>query len=127
MSACGTWAYGGSALHGRGSFEGILARIYTSFEENHRKLRTAKSTSVIGVLTRHFPTISFEVRTALQLVGLLQEWYRILHLLINSPIDSISQMCSTLLAVWENRTSLLKTFSFKKTTTFFFHFFSYAQ
>ena len=31
------------------SLEGILARIYASFGENHGKLRTARSTSATGV------------------------------------------------------------------------------
>ena len=43
MSACGTWDYRWLALRG-GSFQGILARIYASFGENHqcyrKKLRT---------------------------------------------------------------------------------------
>ena len=52
------------------SFEWILTRIYTSIRENHGKLRTTRSTSVTGNKTRHLPSISFEQRNALPLLGL---------------------------------------------------------
>ncbi|GFX35459.1 transposable element Tcb2 transposase [Trichonephila clavipes] len=37
--------------------------------------------------------------------ALLEEWDRITQLVINSLIDSVSQRCSTLLAVRKNHTS----------------------
>ena len=79
--------------------------------------------TILGKCQRswHLPTTSFEGRAALPLVGPLQVWDRILQLLINSPIDSIPQRCSTLLAVRENHIPLLKT-TFKETTIFFFFF-----
>ena len=46
-----------------GSFSWILAGIYTSFRENHGKLRKAMLTSTTGNWTWHLPSTSFERRT----------------------------------------------------------------
>ena len=48
----------------------ILARIYASFRENHRKLRTARSASATGDWTWHLPFTSFKRRNTQALVGL---------------------------------------------------------
>ena len=41
------------------SFYGILSRIYGSFGENHRKLRTTRLTSATEEWTWHLPSTSF--------------------------------------------------------------------
>ena len=60
LSAFETWVYRGAYPKWR-SFWGILGRIYTSFGENHGKLRTARSISATGVWTWHLPSSSFEL------------------------------------------------------------------
>ena len=57
MSIRGAWKHRQNILL-EGSFLKVLARIYTSFGENHGKYRTARSTSVPGNRTRH-PSTSF--------------------------------------------------------------------
>ena len=52
----------------RGSFWGIIARIYANFGENHGKIRTARSSSVAGDWTWHLSSASFERKTTQPLV-----------------------------------------------------------
>ena len=54
-------------------YNGILARIYASFEENHGKLRMPRSISVTGVLTWHLPSSSFERYHSATGVSVLRE------------------------------------------------------
>ena len=42
-----------------GSFQGILAHIYSSFRENHGKLRTARSSSATKEWAWHLPSTNF--------------------------------------------------------------------
>ena len=53
-----------------GSFLGTLTRIFESFEENHRKLRSARSTSVIGDWDRHLSSTRLVGRSARSLIWL---------------------------------------------------------
>ena len=48
----------------KGSFWGILTRIYTSFVENHVKLRSTRLTSATGNRTQHLRSTSFQRITA---------------------------------------------------------------
>ena len=58
----------GDAFH-EGSFYGILARIYASFGENHWRIGTTTSTSVIWGWTRHLSSTSLQSRTTQPLAG----------------------------------------------------------
>ena len=63
-----------------GSFQGVLARIFASFEGNLRKLRTVTPTRATCNRTRHLSSAILARRTGLPLVGPIAEGYSVISL-----------------------------------------------
>ena len=119
------WPMGGECLPW-GSFYGIPVRIYPSFRENLGKIRTARSTSVTGDWTRHFPSTSFECRTAQSLVGIRTDSLTSMPYPVFEPGPSVQQpaplACYTAWSAKKvNGKNLLGTLcSLKKLCVFYF-------
>ncbi|GFT20614.1 transposable element Tc1 transposase [Trichonephila clavipes] len=73
-----------------------MASVFSRHESNRARLRRSRKTSCCR---QPPPQTLQELERAL-----LEEWDRIPQLVINSLIDSMLQMCSTLLAVRGNHT-----------------------